>query len=59
MEKRHDWRSAWGENDQIGAMNHVTPEMLVRLSQGVKKGTVTGGWSVWASSSPRPSSRAG
>lgn len=40
MEKRHARRSPWGEADQIGAMNYVTPELLVKLFQGVKKGKV-------------------
>jgi len=40
MEKQGKPHSPWGENDQIGAMNYVTPEMLVRLFQGVKKGRI-------------------
>lgn len=40
MEQRHPRRSPWGENDQIGAMNYVTPAMLVRLFQSVTKGTI-------------------
>ncbi len=38
MEKRHNRRSPWGENDQISAMNYVPPKMLVRLFQSVKHG---------------------
>lgn len=40
MQKRHSRRSPWGEKDQIGAMNYVTPEMLERLFQGVKQGAI-------------------
>jgi len=40
MEKRYERRSPWGEGDQIGAMNYVTPQGVVRLFQGVKKGKV-------------------
>jgi kynurenine formamidase len=40
MQKRHSRRSSWGDNDQIGAMNYVTPEMLVHLFQGVKQGKI-------------------
>ena len=40
MEQQGKRLSPWGEHDQIGAMNYVTPEMLVRLFQGVKKGRI-------------------
>jgi kynurenine formamidase len=40
MQKRHSRRSPWGENDQIGAMNYVRPEMLAPLFQEVKKGKI-------------------
>lgn len=40
MEQRHSRRSPFGDNDQIGAMNHVTPAMLARLFQGVRQGRV-------------------
>ena len=40
MPKRHSRRSPWGDKDQIGAMNYVTPAMLVRLFQGVKQGKI-------------------
>ena len=40
MEKRYNRRSAWGDDDQIGAMNYVTPESLVRLFRSVRKGRI-------------------
>jgi kynurenine formamidase len=40
MEQQGKRYSLWGEHDQLGAMNYVTPEMLVRLFQGVKKGRI-------------------
>jgi kynurenine formamidase len=40
MEKRHSRRSPWGDHDQIGAMNYVTPAMLVRLFQSVQQGKI-------------------
>ena len=40
MAKRHARRSPWGENDQIGAMNQVTPQTVVKLFHGVKEGRI-------------------
>lgn len=40
MMARHTRRSPFGENDQIGAMNYVKPDMLVSLCQGVKQGRI-------------------
>jgi hypothetical protein len=50
-------RSKWGPNDEIGAANYITPELVVKAAQLVKLGK-TYPLGIETNARPRPSRRA-